>query len=223
MISNNQHDKPPGREWREQAACRGVDPELFFPAAESGPTRTAQVAAAKAVCAGCPVRQECLAEALARIPYGICGGLTEHERRMLHRRSDLTTHGRVAAVPAAVEAMANDGLRPGLTARTTARERAQVGRALLAAGRTSGQVARACGVSARTAQRWAAPITTLIARMTGTTDATGPASTTDVRGASTSSPGVGEGSAAATGLPSGSPQHTTARQAHEHRKGSEGR
>ncbi len=50
------------REWRMNAACRGVDPELFFPAAEGGPARDAQVAAAKAVCARCPVRRECLAD-----------------------------------------------------------------------------------------------------------------------------------------------------------------
>ena len=77
----------PDEAWRERAACRDVDdPELFFPAAESGPARDAQVAAAKAVCARCPVRAECLTEALARIPYGIAGGLTEHERRRLRTR-----------------------------------------------------------------------------------------------------------------------------------------
>ena len=54
-----------GGGWRERAACRSVDPELFFPAAEAGPVYAAQVAAAKRVCAGCPVRAACLAEALA--------------------------------------------------------------------------------------------------------------------------------------------------------------
>ncbi len=75
----------PVRAWRDRAACRDVDPELFYPAAEDGPSLRAQVTAAKAVCAGCPVRVECLAEALARIPYGVAGGLTEHERRQLRR------------------------------------------------------------------------------------------------------------------------------------------
>ena len=87
----------PGRGWRARAACRGVDPELFFPAAERGPVRAVQVAAAKAVCAGCPVRAECLDEALARIPYGIAGGLTEDERRDLARRSRPVAAGAVAA------------------------------------------------------------------------------------------------------------------------------
>jgi transcription factor WhiB len=76
VISNNQQDNPLEWGWRARAACREIDnPELFFPTAESGPARTAQVAAAKAVCARCPVRQACLDEALRRIPYGICGGV----------------------------------------------------------------------------------------------------------------------------------------------------
>jgi WhiB family redox-sensing transcriptional regulator len=42
---------------------------------------------AKAVCFGCPVRTECLADALDnRIEFGIWGGMTERERRALLRR-----------------------------------------------------------------------------------------------------------------------------------------
>ncbi len=76
----------PARRWRDRAACRRVDPELFFPAAESGRAHDAQVAAAKAVCAWCPVVDPCLDDALARIPDGIAGGRTAHERRQLRRR-----------------------------------------------------------------------------------------------------------------------------------------
>jgi WhiB family redox-sensing transcriptional regulator len=43
------------------------------------------------VCTGCPVRMECLAEALDhRIEWGVWGGMTERERRLLLRqRSDV--------------------------------------------------------------------------------------------------------------------------------------
>ena len=75
-----------GRDWRAQAACVGTAPERFFPVAEAGPVLDAQVTAAKAICARCPVRAECLTEALARIPHGIAGGLTEDERRALRHR-----------------------------------------------------------------------------------------------------------------------------------------
>jgi hypothetical protein len=77
-----------GRDWRSRAACLGtVEPELFFPVAETGPVHDAQVAAAEAVCARCPVVAACLAEALARIPHGVAGGLTAEERRALGRRA----------------------------------------------------------------------------------------------------------------------------------------
>jgi WhiB family redox-sensing transcriptional regulator len=42
---------------------------------------------AKLVCSGCPVRLECLSEALDhRIEWGVWGGMTERERRALLRR-----------------------------------------------------------------------------------------------------------------------------------------
>jgi WhiB family redox-sensing transcriptional regulator len=42
---------------------------------------------AKVVCATCPVRTECLADALDnRVEYGVWGGMTERERRALLRR-----------------------------------------------------------------------------------------------------------------------------------------
>jgi WhiB family redox-sensing transcriptional regulator len=74
-------------DWRHRAACRDEDPELFFPVSEMGPGAR-QVAQAKAVCARCPVRSECLSYALdTGLDYGIFGGTTEGERRKLFRRS----------------------------------------------------------------------------------------------------------------------------------------
>ncbi|NRQ51407.1 WhiB family transcriptional regulator [Aeromicrobium stalagmiti] len=72
-------------EWQYQGACREVDPETFFsPDAERGPRRRAREAAAKALCAVCPVVQECLNHALTvREPYGVWGGLNINERDML--------------------------------------------------------------------------------------------------------------------------------------------
>jgi WhiB family redox-sensing transcriptional regulator len=69
-------------EWQYEGACRDADPETFFsPDAERGPRRRAREAAAKAMCAVCPVVQECLDHALTvREPYGVWGGLTINER-----------------------------------------------------------------------------------------------------------------------------------------------
>ena len=67
------------QDWVSAAACRQADPdELFVLGAEQ--------TNAKRVCTGCPVRIECLAEALDnQIEWGVWGGMTERERRALLR------------------------------------------------------------------------------------------------------------------------------------------
>lgn len=67
-------------EWRRRALCRDGDPDRLF-------VRGAAQREAKLVCFGCPVRTECLVEALDhRIEFGVWGGMTERERRALLRR-----------------------------------------------------------------------------------------------------------------------------------------
>jgi WhiB family redox-sensing transcriptional regulator len=66
--------------WWDLAACRTADPELFFPVTESGPG-VRQVAQAKAMCAACGVRLQCLDFATTtRQAHGVWGGTTERER-----------------------------------------------------------------------------------------------------------------------------------------------
>ncbi len=70
----------PEDQWRSLAACRSADPELFFPVSSSDRSMT-QVAEAKAICAGCQVRRECLAFAFrTNQAHGVWGGLSEQER-----------------------------------------------------------------------------------------------------------------------------------------------
>jgi len=78
-------DDPHG--WRQEALCRGVETDLFFPAGELGEEPVQQAEAAKAVCFRCPVREACLEYALATDqPFGVWGGTTEAERRSIRRR-----------------------------------------------------------------------------------------------------------------------------------------
>lgn len=72
-------------EWQLEGACLAQDTELFFhPEGERGPRRSGREAAAKAVCATCPVLERCRAHALAaREPFGVWGGLSEHDREEL--------------------------------------------------------------------------------------------------------------------------------------------
>ena len=75
-------------DWQMHGACRGEDPAIFFhPEGERGPARESRERAAKAICGGCPVRQECASHALAvREPYGVWGGLSEEDREAIYRR-----------------------------------------------------------------------------------------------------------------------------------------
>lgn len=77
-------------DWRHAAICRDEDPELFYPVGDTGPALL-QVAEAKAVCARCPVREQCLTWAVDALPYGVAGGTTERERAELRRRRARTT------------------------------------------------------------------------------------------------------------------------------------
>lgn len=75
--------------WRNLAACRGCDPELFFP--DRGGPSAALAAQAKAICASCPSRVPCLEEAIRdNEEFGVRGGLTPRERRRLRRDRGLT-------------------------------------------------------------------------------------------------------------------------------------
>jgi WhiB family redox-sensing transcriptional regulator len=68
--------------WHRSAACRGLDPEIFYP-----PTEDDDVADAKAVCTACDVQQLCLEWALqVREKEGVWGGATEKERRRILRQ-----------------------------------------------------------------------------------------------------------------------------------------
>lgn len=72
--------------WRDNSACRNTDPEFFFPIGTTGMALD-QIAAAKAVCQACPVKEPCLEFALAtNQDCGIWGGASEDERRRLRRQ-----------------------------------------------------------------------------------------------------------------------------------------
>ncbi|MEU7061607.1 WhiB family transcriptional regulator [Streptomyces sp. NPDC046197] len=84
-------------EWLRSAACVGEDPELFFPVGTTGPALR-EVAAAKRICARCPVITQCLDFALGSgQASGVWGGTCEEERDALLRtaRDDSTRRSTV--------------------------------------------------------------------------------------------------------------------------------
>jgi WhiB family redox-sensing transcriptional regulator len=72
-------------DWRHRAACRGEDPEVFFPTGSTGPVWR-ELDRAIAICADCSVRERCLQWALETgQDAGVWGGLSELERRSISR------------------------------------------------------------------------------------------------------------------------------------------
>src|SRR6478609_6045484 len=62
-------------DWASRGACRTADPDTLF-------VQGAAQNRVKTMCMSCPVRTECLADALDnRIEFGVWGGMTERERR----------------------------------------------------------------------------------------------------------------------------------------------
>ena len=74
--------------WRDEAACRGMDPDIFHP----GPGENEKLEEAKLVCATCPVTVECAEFAIqvedsgARV--GIYGGLSARRRALAAQRRE---------------------------------------------------------------------------------------------------------------------------------------
>lgn len=76
----------PSTEWQQHGLCRATDAAVFFPPVhfEHKPEREARESKAKAICARCPVKVQCLDWALTtREPHGVWGGCSEGERKQI--------------------------------------------------------------------------------------------------------------------------------------------
>jgi WhiB family transcriptional regulator, redox-sensing transcriptional regulator len=108
-------------DWTMRAKCRGMEDALFPEASDQKRARL--------LCSGCPVRFECLAEALDnRIEWGIWGGMTERERRLLLRQhTDVTSWSSVLMAQAAKQADQSLSAKKSPTRRNAARSVTSVG------------------------------------------------------------------------------------------------
>jgi WhiB family redox-sensing transcriptional regulator len=94
-FADRPHDSgrpaPAHDRWQDAAACVGMDTATFY--AHDGQRASslrAHEAAAKRICATCPVRTPCLQYALAtREPWGIWGGQTAEERSAMEWRATI--------------------------------------------------------------------------------------------------------------------------------------
>ncbi|MGW2692403.1 WhiB family transcriptional regulator [Streptomyces sp. NPDC001296] len=92
-VSNRHLPDTTSREgdWRALGACRGhKNPELWYAGGNSVQAQ-ADTREARAICAGCPVLQECRRWALdSREAWGVWGGMTERQRQAVLRRKGMT-------------------------------------------------------------------------------------------------------------------------------------
>lgn len=89
MSSLEQQER---HDWHTHATCSGDVRANFYPpfSSERKAQRVGRERRAKALCGLCPVREECLSFALNNDEkFGIWGGTTERERRLLVRPLDL--------------------------------------------------------------------------------------------------------------------------------------
>jgi len=101
--------------WPQLAACKDDPEEMFVKGAEQHQ--------AKKRCLGCPVRTECLAEALDNeLEWGVWGGMTERERRAaLKARPNVTSWRRLLETARAEQLQQPTGGLPEEPLRTLVR------------------------------------------------------------------------------------------------------
>ena len=73
-------------DWRVEARCRGLDPEMFFP------ERGDHADELRAICGECPVIEPCRDWALHHEGLGFWGGTSEAERRRIRRELGIEKH-----------------------------------------------------------------------------------------------------------------------------------
>lgn len=80
-LRQDHNSDPEHQNWKLRASCRGLDPDYWEP------ERPSDASYGQRVCEHCPVKAECLEDALAKDSrYGTYGGLTEWERSRLTDR-----------------------------------------------------------------------------------------------------------------------------------------
>lgn len=77
-------------EWKDRAACKGMDSDIFFPV-KGRPTEAAEVTAREA-CARCPVIRPCLDWALKHEVDGFWAGTSPRDRYKLRKQLDIVPH-----------------------------------------------------------------------------------------------------------------------------------
>lgn len=151
-------DTDHGDDWRNHAACRGEDPELFYPAAGQS-----EATEALRICRRCPVAEQCLAWAEhIGDDWAVLGGTTAKQRRNARLRRTRIGQRRCQFCRELFWTVTARYCTPGCRQRAAHAMRSGTAAArnpdlnrLLRTGRVpDADVATAAGVTLRTVQRW---------------------------------------------------------------------
>ena len=87
------------KDWRDKAACKDADPELFFPASKSELDQERAKDTIARYCIGCAVIADCLDYAINKgEDSGIWGGQTESQRLASKRRAQRSRFNRTNTI-----------------------------------------------------------------------------------------------------------------------------
>ena len=77
----------------ENPACATVGGDFWFPEKSDGTSNSVEMLMAKSICNRCPHRIECAEWGVEKERYGIWGGLTEKQRRLVRQQQNITLRG----------------------------------------------------------------------------------------------------------------------------------
>jgi WhiB family redox-sensing transcriptional regulator len=138
-------------DWRQYAACKDLDPDLFFP--EQGPVCDE----VKAACDRCPVLIRCTFEALRKRGHGYQAGMYPQERNRVRAWDRRVRQANAPARPVAPAPNPDETRHPtAVRQMRAARERAEKYFGLLTQGLTREEARAQLGISIRTADRYEA-------------------------------------------------------------------
>ena len=77
----------------ENPACATVGGDFWFPEKHDGTSNSTEMLMAISICKGCPHRTECAEWGVQKERFGIWGGITERQRRIIRRQRNITLRG----------------------------------------------------------------------------------------------------------------------------------
>ena len=77
----------------EAPLCASVGGDFWFPEKETGGSNSTEMVMAKSICRQCPHQTECAEWGIQKEDFGVWGGLSELDRRLIRRKKNIILKG----------------------------------------------------------------------------------------------------------------------------------